>query len=261
VNYQKHYDALIERARSRKLDAKTESHHIIPRCMGGSKAKSNRVDLTPEEHFVAHQLLVKIYPGIKGLIKAAAMMVTNRTVNRTKNKTYGWLRRLHYEARVGVPCSPETRAKLSIKHKASDKAKAARAKIYEAKKGVPRSPDVIQKLRDASHKGIPLSDEHRAKISSSLKGREFTPEWRAKLSASAIGKRNALGAVRSLETKAKISAARAGKKMTPEQLEKKRASKTPEERSAIIRKAWETRRAKAALIQNANTGGEFCLKT
>jgi len=29
--------------------------------MGGSDDKSNLVDLTPEEHFLAHQLLLKIH--------------------------------------------------------------------------------------------------------------------------------------------------------------------------------------------------------
>jgi hypothetical protein len=256
VNYQKHYDSLIERARLRKFDAKTESHHIIPRCMGGSNAKSNRVDLTPEEHFVAHQLLVKLYPHIKGLVKAAAMMVTNRSVNRTKNKTYGWLRRLHYEARVGVPCSPETRAKLSIKHKTSEAAKAARAKLAAAQVGRKRSEASLKKMSE-SKKGVPLSLEARKKMSEAQKGREFSQEWRAKLSASAIGKRNSLGAVRSLETREKIRAAKVGKKLTPEQIEKRWTIKTPEERSAILRKGWETRRAKAALNQNANMEVNF----
>lgn len=36
-----------------------ESHHIIPKCMGGSNSLSNRVLLTPREHFIAHLLLSK----------------------------------------------------------------------------------------------------------------------------------------------------------------------------------------------------------
>jgi hypothetical protein len=35
--------------------------------MKGSDGKKNRVDLTPEEHFVAHQLLTKIHPTVYGL--------------------------------------------------------------------------------------------------------------------------------------------------------------------------------------------------
>lgn len=63
-----HYDRLIERARIRKLEGYVEKHHILPKCIGGSNDKTNIVSLTPEEHYVAHQLLVKIYPGVQGLI-------------------------------------------------------------------------------------------------------------------------------------------------------------------------------------------------
>lgn len=91
MNYQKHYTNLINKARKRILEDYTEKHHIVPRCMGGSDEENNLVRLTPEEHYVAHQLLVKIYPDNKSLTNAALMMV----VNRPSNKLYGWLRRKH----------------------------------------------------------------------------------------------------------------------------------------------------------------------
>ena len=72
-----------------------ETHHIIPRCSGGSDTKDNLVDLTPEEHYIAHQLLVKIYPNNKRLIHAAIMMTVNSNNQLRNNKLYGWLRRKH----------------------------------------------------------------------------------------------------------------------------------------------------------------------
>lgn len=89
MNYEKIYDELIFRAKSRILKEYTEKHHIIPVCMGGSDDKSNLVQLTPEEHYIAHQLLVKIHPNNGALIKSAIMMCTGRP----SNKIYGWLRR------------------------------------------------------------------------------------------------------------------------------------------------------------------------
>lgn len=89
MNYQKIYDDLIGRAKCRALEGYTEIHHIIPRCMGGTDDLENLVSLTPEEHYVAHQLLVKIHPNNDSLIYAACMMVPNRP----NNKLYGWLRR------------------------------------------------------------------------------------------------------------------------------------------------------------------------
>jgi hypothetical protein len=89
MDYQKHYNLLIERAKSRLLEGYSERHHIVPRCMGGSDDPDNLVRLTPEEHFVAHQLLVKIYPGHHGLICAVIKMTGGY---RRSNKVYGWLR-------------------------------------------------------------------------------------------------------------------------------------------------------------------------
>jgi hypothetical protein len=89
MDYKKHYDVLIERAKSRIVQGYTENHHVIPKCIGGTDNKDNLVRLTPEEHYVAHQLLVKIYPNNSPLINAAVMMVSGRP----NNKLYGWLRR------------------------------------------------------------------------------------------------------------------------------------------------------------------------
>lgn len=68
-----------------------ERHHILPRCMGGSDDASNIVLLTPEEHFTAHVLLVKMHPEIHGLIKAVNKMCQG--TQRSNNRMYGWLKR------------------------------------------------------------------------------------------------------------------------------------------------------------------------
>ena len=84
------------------LESHTESHHITPRCMGGTDDITNLVDLTPEEHYTAHQLLVRIYPENRKLMYAAVMMtVKGKNNNRSKNKLYGWLKRkLSESARI-----------------------------------------------------------------------------------------------------------------------------------------------------------------
>lgn len=74
MNYQRHYDLLINRARTRVLDGYKERHHIVPRCLGGGDESSNLVDLTAEEHYVAHQLLVKMYPGNNSVVVSAWLM-------------------------------------------------------------------------------------------------------------------------------------------------------------------------------------------
>lgn len=94
MNYIKIYQALIDRAKHRTLCEYTERHHIVPKCLGGDDESTNLVDLTPEEHYVAHQLLAKIYPEHHELVIAARMM----TVGRPSNKLYGWLRKRHRTA-------------------------------------------------------------------------------------------------------------------------------------------------------------------
>jgi hypothetical protein len=89
MNYEKIYDSLISKAQNRILETYTETHHIVPKCIGGTDNINNLVELTPEEHYLAHQLLVKIYPQNHSLVKAAAMMIPNRP----SNKMYGWLKR------------------------------------------------------------------------------------------------------------------------------------------------------------------------
>ena len=91
MNYIAHYERLIERAPKEKpLDLYTEGHHIIPRCMGGADIIENIVFLTPEEHYVAHQLLVKIHPNNPNLVYAVVKMSGSRFSN---NKLYGWVKK------------------------------------------------------------------------------------------------------------------------------------------------------------------------
>jgi hypothetical protein len=93
MNYQRIYDNIIRRGQERKLEGYSEKHHIIPRCLGGSDEITNLVSLTPEEHYLCHLLLVKIYPNNIKLVKAAMFMVSSNSSQQRNNKVYGWLKR------------------------------------------------------------------------------------------------------------------------------------------------------------------------
>jgi len=99
MNYIYHYDRLINRAKQRELNKEiyTEQHHIIPKCMGGDDSVENLVKLTPEEHYTAHLLLIKIYPNQHSLYYAAVMMCATNNFHSNgsgrSNKIYGWLKR------------------------------------------------------------------------------------------------------------------------------------------------------------------------
>jgi hypothetical protein len=106
MDYKKHYEKLIERGINRatsKKDANillgySEGHHITPKCMGGTNNKSNIVYLTAREHYVAHQLLVKIYPDEIGLVYACMIMSRNNNGLRINSRTFEWVRKRFSEA-------------------------------------------------------------------------------------------------------------------------------------------------------------------
>lgn len=93
MNYKRHYENLMNRGVNRILSGYKETHHIIPRCLGGTNNSSNLVNLTAEEHFVAHQLLVKIYPNNRKLVAALSKMCSTSSKNKRNNKQYGWIRK------------------------------------------------------------------------------------------------------------------------------------------------------------------------
>jgi hypothetical protein len=123
MNYQKIYNNLIDRANTRITEGYVEKHHIVPRCLGGTDDPSNLASLTPEEHFLAHQLLVKLHPTNVHLANAAMIMTIHNTEARMNNKLFGWLRKRASQTAKGRPKSEETKAKMrkpkSVEHRAN----------------------------------------------------------------------------------------------------------------------------------------------
>lgn len=215
VNYASHYDRLIIRARSRVLDGYKERHHVLSRCMGGTDAPENIVNLTAEEHYVAHQLLVKMHPHVPALAQAANLM----SVRCSGNKSFGWLRRRNAKASAetnkGQPVPPERRAKIGAasrgnkynlgrKHSAETKAKwsaqrcgkstgsrssECREKIGRANsialRGKPKSAEHLAKIFEARRAYFSrLSPDARRKMAPSFRGKTHSAESRTKMSAS-----------------------------------------------------------------------------
>jgi len=127
LNYQKIYNALVEKARVRGLDKSKhegyfEIHHIIPRCLGGSDDKENLVMFTGREHFVAHMLLWKAFPENVSLMRAAHIMSSRWTNDISGNshvginsKVYSKLRE-EYSKAVSVQCSGENNPMFGVTH-------------------------------------------------------------------------------------------------------------------------------------------------
>lgn len=186
MNYEKHYNSLMNKTKNRLLESYVEKHHIIPRCMNGTNDKDNLVTLTPEEHYVAHQLLVKIYPNSPKLIYAAKMMTIGENRN---NKLYGWLRRkfsvIHSDVMKGKP-NWNKGGKLSeatIQKMRKPKSAKHKQKLSEVKKGKKRQPlsDEWKKNISEGNKGKKLTEEHKQKISLANKGKPKSEETKQKM--------------------------------------------------------------------------------
>lgn len=77
-------DILNTRGRNGCGDLYHESHHIIPKCIGGSNEKDNLIDLYAREHFIAHKLLAQENPDIHGLLSAYAVMALMKNDNQER---------------------------------------------------------------------------------------------------------------------------------------------------------------------------------
>jgi hypothetical protein len=172
--------------------------------MGGSDDEYNIAVLTAREHFVAHQLLVKIYPSVGGLIAAVRYLtVTSKHVVRN-NRMYEWLR---------------------VKHA---------AEMSRINKGKKMLPEQIAKAA-ASHLGKKRSAESKARMAKAASEREISEEGRASLRAAKAlehFKRKAAGIAhhnvgkkRTEEWKQNNSKLFKGKKQSPEQVAKRVAAR------------------------------------
>lgn len=129
MDYSRIYIELMERASNRDLKGYSEKHHIVPKCMGGDDKPRNIAVLTPEEHYLAHLLLVKIYPDNSKLVCAANMMTVDSNGCRMNNKRYKWVREKYSANKsisqignkyaLGKKHSKETKIKMSKIKKAN----------------------------------------------------------------------------------------------------------------------------------------------
>ena len=96
MDYAKIYEILCKRGQEeRKLDY-SETHHIVPKCMGGKDDKNNLTVLSAKEHYIVHALLTKMYPNDSKIQYAYVMMsVVNEHQQRVVSSR-------HYEKAAAI---------------------------------------------------------------------------------------------------------------------------------------------------------------
>ena len=172
MNYQKHYDLLIEsrKTRDRIQGEYYEKHHALPRSMKGSNDKSNLVYLTAREHYIAHWLLYKANP-IQPLAYAFWAMSMQKSRRKLTSKQFERLRKLprvHKE---------ETKQKIRDAHIGKTFSDEHKRNISESAKHRPMiSDETRRKIAEATkrnHTGMKRSEETKKRLSETAITREI----------------------------------------------------------------------------------------
>jgi hypothetical protein len=228
--YLQRYNKLISHYKTLTLEGYTETHHILPRCMGGDNSPENLVKLTAKAHFVAHHLLCKAYPNNRKLLHAFGRFVqSNDRIQR------------QFTARM------------------YDQAKKA---ISEAVRGTKR-PYMVE--RNKARKGEKRSEEHKRKVSEKLKGRKLTDEHKAKLTEANRKKakdpqfieklrQSTLSLAQDPEYIQKLKDAARKRSDNPEYIEKLKGPKSPEHKAKI--KAAQTHLLRPQYVKCPQCGHE-----
>lgn len=173
------YYAIICKAQSRLIQhTYTESHHIIPKSLGGSNKKENLVKLTAREHFVCHWLLTKMVAKChqSKMLYALYCMTHVKTNDQIRylpsarkcsefkgawrNSIQG--RQAHNK---GKPMSEEQKLKL---REANLGKTYTRSEEYLQKQSLAQKGKSRGKGRVSNRKGIKMSEEQKQKIRESM---------------------------------------------------------------------------------------------
>ena len=248
--YTKWYFQIIEKARQTTYSGYTETHHIIPKSLGGSNSFDNLIKLSAREHFVCHLLLTKMVAADK-----KAKMFYSLSMMKTANQYH----RRDFKINSKIFETIKINLSKAMKEKWTDELRAKKSKEMTGKNnhfyGKTHSKDTIEKLKNKhvsenTKKLISLNQKERFKNQpGTFLGKTHSIETREKMSISASKPKSKLwkesasknrkgkippnkGIPHSEETKKKISQAMLGEKNSffgkthsPEQREKKRQEK------------------------------------
>jgi hypothetical protein len=197
MDYIKIYNKITDNGKDRLLTGYTETHHIIPKCMGGTNDSWNLVKLTAKEHFICHLLLCEIYPKNRKLKMALWNMSNVSRVYQERYKVSGKLyeiiRKEYSESvsgqnnpRYGVKLTDETKQKISNSRigkyggdknpffgkthtdETKDKLRISSSENKHSEE-TKKKMSLTRKGKPSGRKGKVNSEEHRKKIKESLK--------------------------------------------------------------------------------------------
>jgi hypothetical protein len=178
--YEKYYHSIINNRKSNPtVNEYTETHHILPRSLGGSDDATNLVELTAREHFVCHWLLTKMYTGAeRGKMINALWMMQGQSIHQKR-----------YETKITSRVYENLRKEYS---------------------------EHISKMNTGRIQ--PLEEKQRQRAAQiGRKRNPFSNEWKENLSKNHKSKKEGFDGAISLETRKKIGDKIRGRKMSEEE--------------------------------------------
>lgn len=166
-----------------------ETHHIAPKCMGGTNDKDNLIDLFAREHFIAHRLLALENPNNDKLVYAWSCMAFVKGNNQER---YELTPEEYEEARIAL--SQTMRNREISEETLENMRKAAKERS--------KNPIFIEKQRNTQKKRFSIpennpmfgkhhTEEARKKIGAATRDRAMNTDWRKKISEAVRGEKHA----------------------------------------------------------------------
>lgn len=155
MNYSKLYNDIVLNRLNNPYKGYTETHHILPKSMGGTNESSNLVKLSAREHFICHWLLYKIYKN-QAMACAWNAMCLDKFDARYTSHSFKYAREAHSKA-------------LSVRNIGNSYASREfteehKKRISEGLKGKPKTKEHIANLRKPKSSTENMGKSHRKQV-------------------------------------------------------------------------------------------------
>lgn len=161
--YSRWYFSIINYATQQRKDRQQgyhESHHIIPKSLGGQDVECNLVTLTPREHFICHKLLVK--------------MTRSNAKRKMSYALWGMANQDRFGERYRLTSQQYSNAKEEMQLALS---KDRKGKTLEELYGIDRAREIKNTLKSRRPRSSP-STEERVMASQRMKELHKTRPWK-----------------------------------------------------------------------------------
>jgi hypothetical protein len=139
--YSNIYHSIIKTAKSqnrvKQVGDGYQTHHIIPRCMGGTDDSDNLVVLTYKEHRVCHRLLIEMTKGEYRHKMMYAYLLFNKSYDTSKAPS------------PQIYCTEESYRKMAETRKRKGSYKRGKDNIFS-------TPEIIEQVRYRMTKDNPM---------------------------------------------------------------------------------------------------------